>query len=136
MIRYITFFIVLLAILYACSSDSGSNPVAPNFSSVYTEILEVRCAKSGCHDGNHPRLNMNSKLTAYTELLNKTSSIGLKYIQPGSADSSFLYLKIIPDDSGRPGSARMPRDGETNGYLSSSQIETIRDWILDGAKNN
>ena len=135
MTKYIPFFVLFLALLYACSDDSGSNSLEPTFTDVYEEILSVRCAKSGCHlDSRTPA--MTSAQATYDNLVGRASSHGLNYIQPGSPDSSYLYLKIIPDDIGRQGTARMPRDGENTGYLSTSQIETIRDWILDGAENN
>lgn len=134
MIKYTSMFIVFLALLYACSDDGGTNTVAAEFSEIHAEILNVRCAKSGCHlDVRSP--NMASAESAYLNLVNRPSSQGLNYIQPGSPDSSYLYLKIIEDDFGRQGT-RMPRDGDAEGYLSNAQIETIRQWILDGALNN
>lgn len=135
MIKYSAVLIIFFSILSACSEDSGSNSLSPEFSAIYSDVLSLRCAKGGCHDGGHPRLNMPTKELAYSNLLNLNSSQGLKYIQPGSADSSYLFLKIILDPSGRSG-ARMPRDGETNGYLTNNQIAAIRDWIQDGAPDN
>lgn len=136
MAKYIFILIFILSVFLSCSEDSGNNSVDPTFSSIYSEVISLRCAKSGCHNGNHPRLNMQTKQNAYSELLNKTSSVGgLKYVEPEMPNSSYLYLKIIQDGSGRQG-ARMPRDGETNGYLSTDQIAAIRDWIQNGAKDN
>jgi len=126
----------VLTVFIGCSDETSVNPVEATFSSIYSDIISIRCATSGCHDGSHPRLNMQTKENAYTELLNKTSSVGgLKYIEPGLPNSSYFYLKIIPDGTGREKS-RMPLDGGTNGYLSSAQIDAIKEWIEDDAPNN
>jgi hypothetical protein len=81
-------------------------------------------------------MSSNNKDLTYNNLVNITNpTTGLKYIKPFSPDSSYVYLKIIVDDSRRQGN-RMPRDGETNGYLPNAQIDAIREWIAEGAENN
>jgi hypothetical protein len=35
-----------------------------------------------------------------------------------------------------PCGVRMPEDGATNGYLGTAQINTIQDWINQGANDN
>jgi hypothetical protein len=137
--KFIILLFIILSILFACSEDSGTNSVDAEFAPIYSEILSLRCAKSGCHLDSHPYLNMQDAAIAYTQLLNRPSSVGFNYIKPGSPDSSYLYIKILPENDGlalgRQG-ARMPYDGMQEGYLPTSQIETIREWILAGAPNN
>jgi hypothetical protein len=48
----------------------------------------------------------------------------------GHADSSLIVAKISPTP---PFGSRMPLGGP---YLSTAEIQTIKDWINQGAKNN
>lgn len=64
---------------------------------------------------------------------------GIKRVATGGGttarDNSFLWLKINPSP---PCGERMPRDGFNPGigYLNATQIQTIGDWIIEGALDN
>ena len=137
MIRFYIFIIIILTIFIGCSEETGTNSLEPTYSEIYSDVLSLRCAKSGCHlDSKTPFMSNSDAAFTYNSLVNVTNPrTGLKYILPSFPDSSYLYLKIIVDGTRRQGS-RMPRDGDTNGFLPDSQIEAIRDWIADGAQNN
>ena len=63
------------------------------------------------------------RLTSYENLM-KGSEFG-SVVEPGDADGSMLMVLIEDGD--------MPEDGDP---LTKEQIETIRTWIAEGAKNN
>jgi hypothetical protein len=58
-----------------------------------------------------------------------------KRVVAGDSANSLVYKKIqgaVPVPCG----VRMPEDGLTNGYLNTSQITTIQNWIDQGANDN
>lgn len=124
--------VAIVILLYSCSTDSGigSNTVDPTFSSISTNIFQKRCS---CHQSES--FGTPFLLTpdmAYQNLRQlSTEQPNLFRVDPGNPDKSYLYLKI----TGAEGITleRMPKGGP---YLSSDQIEAIRQWIVDGAKNN
>lgn len=107
---------------------------------VYAEIIQVRCLL--CHQpggAEVPPFFMETETDAYNRLVNVDAFCDLipkpKRVLPGNSAASFLYQKINPAP---PCGDRMPRDGGTNplGYLNQTQINTIRDWIDEGAVKN
>ncbi len=135
--------VVLMAFLFAaCSkSSSNSNPVTPpsgnsnvSFSSQVQPIFTANCAVSGCHAGPTPQQGQDlSAGHAYNNIVNVASAEKPSYmrVKPFSSDSSYLYLKI----TGAAGIAgvQMPNGRPP---LSSSDIQTIKEWIDQGAQNN
>ena len=51
------------------------------------------------------------------------------FITPFSPDASYLFQKLLGTGAGE----RMPYNGSA---LPADQIETIRNWILEGAADN
>jgi hypothetical protein len=72
---------------------------------------------------------------SWSQLVGKNSSQSeLSRVEPGNADKSYLYLKLIGTQDTEGGSGlQMPFQ---QGPLSESQVDTIRAWIEQGAKNN
>ena len=127
----------IVFLLFSCSSDSGTNPdgIQPTYSDISTQIFDKRCS---CHlstPNSTPVVLASDQ--AYANIVSQpsTQKPQLLRINPGNPDLSYLYLKITkstgdPDISGN----RMPRNGPP--YLSDEEIDVIRQWIADGAKNN
>lgn len=106
-------------------------------------IFQAKCAS--CHGGatNAGQLNLSlASGTVYAAIINKTpvnpaaASRGDKVILPGDGHRSFLLRKCqngLDSDNGIVAAEGnvMPNNG-TN--LSKQEIETIRQWILYGAK--
>jgi hypothetical protein len=109
---------------------------------VWTEIINnsMRCTK--CHMPGGQEIVpffMDTAPTAYANLVNQDAAcVGLppntKRVVPSSSATSFMYQKISM--SPPPCGDRMPRDGPITGFLSNAEIQTIRDWIEEGALNN
>ena len=99
------------------------------FDLVQKTVFNGSCALSGCHRNNvAPDLSAGR---SYAGIVNVKSSRGMALVEPGDADISYLYLKIIADAeiSGR----RMPPGGP---YLAAEEIELVRAWIERGAPDD
>ena len=71
---------------------------------------------------------------AYAALIDHSSvsrdCLGMPFVVPGDPDGSLFYRKLLDD----PGCGeRMPLGG---GALPAEQIEMVRSWIVDGARDN
>ncbi len=110
--------------------------LAPNFLSIYTNILKPQCANSSCHDGdnvNNFQPDLRSIESAYATLVkhpskkSKDKKLYPMVVKPYSVDSSFMYFRLI-DSTGD----KMPLNGSA---LKIEELKAIKDWITDGAKN-
>jgi hypothetical protein len=98
-------------------------------------IFSQHCAVVGCHvPGTPPLGQILSAGFAYTNIVNVGSKevTSDERVAPGDLTHSYLYLKITAQQS--VGSVMPPPS--TNDVLMSSEIGTIKDWILQGASNN
>ncbi|MEQ9310706.1 MAG: c-type cytochrome domain-containing protein [Balneolaceae bacterium] len=107
--------------------DDTEEPNDPNqqvsFGNDVQPIFNSSC--TSCH-GNSGGVNLSS----YTALMNSVgNNYGNNLVVPGDADASGLVDKVEPNPTH---GTRMP----IGGTLSSSQIQTIRAWINEGAQNN
>jgi uncharacterized membrane protein len=94
----------------------------PNFKSIYDKIFEKHCNE--CHgtpgEDAYDVLQLDDK--------NALFGSEKKYIVPGDPAGSLLFTAI-----NRPGKGRMPP--RRNPGLAPEDIETIRLWIANGAKD-
>jgi hypothetical protein len=108
------------------SGESPSNIVFPANNVSYTYNLQPlfnqACALSGCHDDGAHQSAL--KLTTYANLMFQLPGV----VVPGKPDQSTLVFRI----EGRVGD-RMP---PTTNQLNDNQINGIRTWVAEGAKNN
>ncbi|MFK7969003.1 MAG: c-type cytochrome domain-containing protein [Bacteroidia bacterium] len=82
-------------------------------------ILVSNCARSGCH--NEASAQSGVILNNYENVI-KTANV-----EPNDPDRSELYEVLVATDP----SERMPPSGP----LPANQIQIIKDWIEEGAKN-
>lgn len=136
--QYLLLFI-LISISTACNDDEPTEPdFAPpdsSFGLIYTHILAPSCGLNGCHNGTsrYPSLIGSGTYAAMvnpTVQNNSAASAGLHLVKPFSADSSFLYQKMIFDSSPFQFGSQMPQGGLT---VDSNKIEFLRLWIEAGA---
>jgi mono/diheme cytochrome c family protein len=93
-----------------------------SYNSEVQVLFNQACNYSGCHDdGTH---QSPLKLTSWGE----TVTVGGVVI-PGKPDQSILVFWI----EGRVGTERMPPGSQA---LNQNQINGIRTWVAEGAKNN
>ena len=112
----------------------------PDENSAYHDIQEYvfdkSCANSICHaaPANSADLSLEYGLS-YDDLVGivprnaAAADAGMKLVDPGNPDNSFLLTKLIGPESPNQGS-RMPFGG---GMIHAGKIEAIRTWIEAGA---
>ena len=112
----------------------------PNENSTYHDIQEYvfdkSCASSSCHaaPANSRGLSLEYEFS-YDALIGvvpqnpAAAAAGMKLVDPGNPDNSFLLTKLIGPESADQGS-RMPFGG---GMIHNGKIEAIRTWIEAGA---
>ncbi|MBK05505.1 MAG: hypothetical protein CL920_35275 [Deltaproteobacteria bacterium] len=87
-------------------------------------IFVSNCAMSGCHDSITKEDDID--LSSYASIMASDDGEG---IVPGRPDKSEVFESITEDDL----EDRMPPPPRST--LSAKQIATLRQWILEGAKN-
>jgi uncharacterized protein YjdB len=101
-----------------------------------TQVLTVFTGAAGC-DGCHPpneALDLRAANAFNSIMLNSAEVPALKRVRPFRPDSSYLVHKVQGTQAAVGGSgARMPLGGTP---LTNTVINTIRNWILQGALNN
>ncbi len=121
--------LLLALLLTSCISSAET----VSFEADVLPILNQYCVM--CHIQGAEQAELVLYPDAWSQLVGKTSSQSeLSRVEPGNADKSYLYLKLIGTQDTEGGSGlQMPFQ---QGSLSASQIELIRAWIEQGAKNN
>ena len=102
-------------------------------------IFNRSCTASYCHAAptNAGNLNLTSSVS-YQDLVGRVpqnlaaASAGMKRVDPGDPDNSFLLTKLAGPSTPAEG-GRMPLGG---GPLHSGKIDAIRKWIAAGAPRN
>lgn len=106
-------------------STQLSQPCDPNtvyFINQVQPILVSNCAKPGCHDSG-------TREEGY-DFSSYAGFIGTDAVRPGNPNNSELWEVINETDPDKI----MPPPGNTP--LTADQKALIRQWILEGAKNN
>ena len=115
-------------IIAATTSDT-------NFTAVQG-ILGAKCGVTGCHVGGGTALPgamiLNTSTNSFfnTVAVRSLESSQLLRVTPGDLNNSYLYQKVIAGGAIAAGTARMPL---INCCLSDAEINTIGNWILNGA---
>ncbi len=129
---YTLLLVLTILLSQSCTKDKGPIEVENNptenvkFATDIQPIFNNNCIS--CH-GNSGNLNLESG-NSYSNLVDvNASGYSGKLVIANDADNSILYKKI--DGSGAYGS-NMPLGSS----LSSAQINTIKQWIIEGAQNN
>lgn len=125
--------LLLMAGLVSCEHEQGrvTEPLQVTFSSIQDNIFTPKCVNAGCHPGGGAPMSL-AKGVAFNNLVNVTATrySPMVRVKPGDADNSVLYLKVKGDPQT---GFRMPFGA---GPLSNDEIDSIRDWINQGAQNN
>jgi hypothetical protein len=111
------------------------NAAAVTLAQIQTSVFSPLC--SGCHSGPTSNslpsgMNLTSAANSFTALVDVPSlQVGsLNRVTPGDADNSYLIQKL---EGTATGGSRMPQGGP---FLDQATVDTIRQWITDGAQNN
>ena len=110
--------------------NGGTDPssIIPTWYGIQANIFDKFC--TGCHNNANPMQGLSWDVDQYSTIVTDgwTSSTGLLEIDPGSPETSYMYLKITGDLS--IGGGRMPLGGDA---LDPALIAVIEQWILDDA---
>jgi hypothetical protein len=137
MYKIILTFLILFVIIIGCTetniSEPEPDPSVPfsKFSSIQEKVFTPRCDKPGCHGNTNNQADLFlGEGQAFQSLVGVPSLLFpvLKRVMPDSSSKSLL-IKILKGEV----SPRMPLDG---GFLSDAVIDSIANWIDDGAINN
>jgi hypothetical protein len=103
-------------------------------------ILGARCGVAGCHDGSNATtlpfsMDLRTRQSSYfsSVAFRSLESSQVLRVTPRSLANSYLYQKIIAGGVIAAGTQRMPLGCAGATCLSQSEIDTIGDWILNGA---
>ncbi len=137
----------------AGSPDGGGNADGGGGKATFTSVYNDVMVPHGCNShhiatGPDNFLDMSSQATAYKNLVGVAASgplvppgktackgSGLERVKAGDAQHSLLYLKVA--SASPPCGSQMPYGCPTGfSCLSSSEAQTIADWINAGAKND
>ncbi|MEO0898972.1 MAG: hypothetical protein AAFY71_21350 [Bacteroidota bacterium] len=153
--RYIPFLLVVSLLIAACGNNAinPNEPENPFDSIVFPEdtiaptqidtasivglhhyIFSVSCAVPGCHDGSFEP-DFRTVQSAYSSLvyhpvIKNTVDEAYEYrVKPASLNESWFYNRVTTDDQTL---GRMPL---YDNPLEEWKLQAIRDWIMDGAKD-
>jgi len=112
---------------------SVSPTPAVSFSGQIQPILTNNCSSRGCHPGGGAPFPLGAG-QSYGNLVNVAATVGpcagQMRVNPGSAGTSVLYLRLMGTTCGN----QMPLGGFNP--LQLNELNLIRDWINEGARNN
>ena len=139
--------LLILGLLSACGGGDGTGldvngrpigeggtapPAGPTLASIQANVFTPSCAVAGCHGGVAAQrgLRLDAGFSA-ANLINVRSPVNSSLVRvvPGQPDASFLIHKL---QGTQTLGDRMPQGGP---FLSQTQIDDIRLWILNGAKS-
>jgi hypothetical protein len=138
-----------LVLVSACAGDGPASVPSPtpgatqtpgsgpSIDAVQNQIFNLYCLQSGCHNAADRAEGLVLEAGAsWSNLVNvapvniAAAESGQLLVRPFSPETSFLITKLEgPAPSSGQGS-RMPQGGP---FLSETQIDLVREWILGGA---
>jgi len=110
--------------------------IAPTLTSIQTDVFEISCTASACHDANAPAemLDLSSLGASETNLIDiDAEQVDGKRVTSGDSGASYLMNKLLGVDIA-PNTTQMPQldpDG-----LCTPKIDAVREWIDAGAPIN
>lgn len=118
-----------LCLAFVLSACSGTGSHAISYRESIQPLLSARCA--GCHGDVKPRGKIN--LTSYDQVITARSVSGrAPVVVPGSPNESKLFILCATDQA----HFRMPPDTSRTPPLALADLEHLRDWIKQGARDN
>ncbi len=103
---------------------------ASAFAGLEAEILVPKCARAGCHGGDGAAGGLDlSRGKAHADLVGVAASRrpDRLLVSPGDPEGSYLMQRLVAGGD----SPRMPLAAAP---LTDAEVEAIRAWIRDGAK--
>ncbi len=108
----------------------------PSFSHDIQPIFTARCSQGGCHTMASAQLGVVLEPGhSYDSLVNHIAVLDGSFVRvkPGDHENSWLWRMLQEDDVLREHNPRMPLAASP---LTPNQLQTIVNWIEDGAPDN
>ena len=112
---------------------AAAHAAGVSFAGAVQPIFDANCV--ACHQSGAASQGLNLESgRSYAAVVNRRSSeADLPLVAPKSPDTSYLLLKVLGTHARAGGKGeRMP----LGGTLAAGDIETLRDWIAAGAKDD
>jgi hypothetical protein len=111
----------------------------PSFATdIYTTMIVPSCINAACHDSASPaaNLDLSSLGTAYLQLVDVAPTdlactVTFRVDGTGSDPTNSLLVTLLESSCGV--SSQMPKG---QGPIHANQIQTIKNWINQGASNS
>ncbi len=113
----------------AADDDDAATPPAS-----FTSDVMPLFAGCGCHMTGNPSAAFSLEANAaYANMVDVASTLhgSMDRVEPGDPENSFLLLKVR--EASPPAGDQMPPTGP---YLGQAEIDTITQWINEGALDN
>ncbi len=124
-VMLVCFCSAVLEFSAVAAAEGGAPPAPVNYNLDVRPILADNCF--ACHGPDAKARQADFRLDTKAGAFSEPS--GYPVIVPGKPEESELYLRIASDDVHR----RMP-PSDFNKTLTPAQIETVTEWIREGAK--
>ena len=108
--------------------------IGPTLDQIQTVVFTPSCATAGCHDNitQAAALSLADADTSYSEMVgqfsNQNGQANVQLVAVGDPDNSYLIQKL--ENAASISGARMPLNRPA---IAQSDINQIRQWIMDGA---
>lgn len=108
---------------------------------LHNNIFAPTCANSGCHDGTFEpdfrTIESSYNTMVYQGIVKNDNDSTYTYrVQPGDANMSVLYQRLIIDIDGQSGLMPLEVEPGTEWNAKKAEfIQNIKTWIDDGAKD-
>jgi uncharacterized membrane protein len=116
---------VVAFVLVGCSGI----PKEPSFAKDVHPVLLRHCSR--CHNASESPLGIT--YDSYTAMMKaKVHKYTMPLVMPGKPDSSLAFFAITTEDVKK----RMPPPGSQNRPMAKEEVELVKRWIEQGAKDN
>ncbi|NOX19283.1 MAG: hypothetical protein GXO87_13500 [Chlorobi bacterium] len=125
---FILIFVSLLFFAVSCDSTAPNDNEIPASNVSYSQhiqpVLNVKCAISGCHDD--ATASGGYIMTSYTNVFR------IPLVIPNEPNASHIYLAVTAQGGLTP----MPPIYASVPPMTDKEIQGLKTWIEEGAKNN
>ncbi|HEY8075819.1 MAG TPA: hypothetical protein VIF62_16950 [Labilithrix sp.] len=143
--------VLAAAFILACSSSDstattkptgsdgggdGRTHAYPSFNDDVMPIVILNCSLTACHGSQESNLNIylpSDPAIVYSEFQKTSPTANMKFVTPGDPTKSYVMIKM---DGKQTMGTEMPPGDPDGTLLPQAQRDTMRAWIMAGAKND
>ncbi len=137
-------FIPLAAAIASCgdassAADPAPEAIGPHLGELESKVFAVGCATASCHGAANEHGLVLKAGGSYAALVGVSArnaaaaAQGLKLVEPGAPERSFLLQKVTADRRQEGFGTIMPPIGD---HLDGATVAALTEWIRNGAAND